>query len=438
MADQLRADAISINGDPNVNTPNLHNLAMQGVNFTRAISGSPLCCPSRGCFLTGEYPHQSSVPGHEYQLSPQKKTIAELFNQAGYNTLYYGKWHLDGYKESEGRAAMHTIPRERRGKFGTWIGYENNNSQFDSYVHGHDGEEEINHYRLPKFETDALTDLVIEKLSTLGAEHRKNKMKPFFLTLSVQPPHDPYIAPSEFLSKYTHKTLTYRDNVPSYAKLREEVRNDLVGYYALIENLDWNVGRIMNALRQHNLDLDTHIMFFSDHGDMHGSHGQYRKTTPYNEAISVPLIIGGERPCKYEGRWAGTSDALVNHVDIPVTTLGLCELEIPNWMQGHNFAHYRLKHLPAGKNPDSVYLQIVEETNHHDSINKPWRGVVTQDGWKYVCTNQSEWLMFNLKEDPYELINLVHNSVYDKKRRELREKLVWWIEKTKDTFSLPL
>ncbi|WMT41775.1 sulfatase-like hydrolase/transferase [Paenibacillus sp. D2_2] len=110
FGDQHRAQALGCSEDPNVNTPNIDNLAASGVHFTQAVAGIPLCCPCRGSLLTGLYPHLA-VPGHEYRLPPEQPTIAHVMNEAGYKTAYFGKWHLDGFKEDNGRAAFHIIPR---------------------------------------------------------------------------------------------------------------------------------------------------------------------------------------------------------------------------------------------------------------------------------------------------------------------------------------
>ena len=153
FGDQHRAQALGCMGDPNVHTPNIDRLAAEGLTFTHAVSGFPLCCPFRGSLLTGRYPHHC-VPGHEYQMPPEQPTVATVFNEAGYRTSYFGKWHLDGFHESDGRAALHIVPPERRGGFDDWVGYENNNSQWDCWVHGGEGDDAF-HYRLPGYETDA-------------------------------------------------------------------------------------------------------------------------------------------------------------------------------------------------------------------------------------------------------------------------------------------
>lgn len=87
MADQLQADMIGCNGDPNAKTPNIDALAARGVNFNRALSTYPLCCPARGAMLTGLYPNRGSL-GHEYRLDPELKTVADVFGDNGYHTAY--------------------------------------------------------------------------------------------------------------------------------------------------------------------------------------------------------------------------------------------------------------------------------------------------------------------------------------------------------------
>jgi len=82
-------------------------------------------------------------------------------------------------------------------------------------------------------------------------------------------------------------------------------------------------------------------------------------------------------------------------------------------------------------------LQCVVPTGHADSVNLPWRGIVTKDRWKYVVFEEAPWLMFNLNDDPYEQVNLAHNSRFDKDRRRLNERLQRWIDDTGDEFRLP-
>ncbi len=433
FGDQHRAQALSCNGDPNLSTPNIDRLAIEGQNFERAVSGFPLCCPFRGSLLTSRYPHEC-VPGHEYPLPPDMPTIAHVFNDHGFDTAYFGKWHLGGFKERNGRAAMHIIPPDRRGGFKTWVGYENNNSQWDCWVHGGEGADAF-HYRLPGYETDALTDMLIDYIRRQGAARDQGQGQPFFAVLSVQPPHNPYVAPEPWMSRHVPGRVQLRPNVPPVGWVEDRARQGLAGAYAQIENLDWNVGRVRQALVDAGMDLDTHIIFFSDHGDIHGSHGQFLKTAPWEEAMRVPFIVGGLHP-RYEGH-SGRRPELINHVDIAPTTLGLCGIEKPDWMRGHDYAGVRLPNRPQTGAPDSAFIQSVIPTGHGDSVDRPWRAVVTQDGWKYVVLEHQPWLMFNLNDDPYELVNLAHNTRFGEERRRLQDCLAQWIADTGDSFALP-
>ena len=440
FGDQHRAQALGHAGDPNVHTPNIDRLAAEGLTLTAAVGGCPLCSPYRGALLSGRYPHNSGVPCHQGLLPANQPTIADAFNDAGYRTAYFGKWHVGGFEEGpDQRAGLYVIPPEHRGHFDTWVGYENNNSQWDCWVHGGEGDDAFQ-YRLPGYETDALTDLFIDYLTEQGRQQASGDGeagdgKPFFAALSVQPPHNPYVAPAEWMDRHTPGALTLRANVPDIPRVVEKARRELAGYYAMIENFDWNIGRIRTALEQAGLTHNTHIIFFSDHGDMHGSHGQFLKTNPWEESIRVPFIIGGHVP-QYANQ-GGRLPVPVNHVDIGPTTLGLCGIDAPDRMEGTDYSGLRRPDRDVGELPDSAYLQLVVPTGHADSTDRPWRGVVTVDGWKYVVLEGQPWMMYNLNEDPYEFANLAHNTRYSSERRRLQERLAAWIDETGDSFDLP-
>ncbi|TFH05621.1 MAG: hypothetical protein E4H09_01690 [Spirochaetales bacterium] len=433
FGDQHRAQALGYEGDPNVYTPNLDRLSNEALLPT-GISGCPLCCPYRGSLLTGRYPHEC-VPGHEHPLPEGMPTVAQPFQQAGYDTAYFGKWHLGGIKEKGQRATMATVPQALRGGFQRWIGYDNNNSQYDTWVHGHDeAGSQISHHRLEGYETDVLTEMLIEYVLRRSAG---TAAAPFFAVLSVQPPHDPYTAPQEYMRRHNAQSIRHRANVPDVAWVREQASRELSGYYSMIENLDWNVGRIRDALWDTGQMQNTHVLFFSDHGEMHGSHGQFRKTNPYQESIRVPMMIGGGPP-HYMYR-SGPSNLLMNHVDIAPTSLGLAGIPVPHWMRGTDYSDARLGSpgVTVREYPDSAYIQLVIPTGHNDSTDRPWRGVVTTDGWKYVCLEHQPWLMFDLNTDPYEQVNLALNTRFAEQRHRLHGKLAEWIEQTDDEFPLP-
>ncbi len=432
FGDQHRGQALSCMGDPNVNTPHIDTMARQGVHFPHAVSGFPLCCPYRGSLITSRYPHKC-VPGHEFPLPDDMPTIAHAFNEAGYHTGYFGKWHLAGWKERDGRAAMYVTDPDQRGGFDEWVGFDNNNAQWDTWVHG-GRDEDAFQYRLPGYETDCLTDLLIDYINRRSAGEGSDQ--PFFAVLSVQPPHDPYLAPPEDMARHNPADVQLRPNVPEIPRITETARRDLAGYYAQIENLDRNVGRVRQALADAGLSENTFVMFFSDHGDQHGSHGQFRKMAPYEEAIRVPMIICQDQT-QYVLKAGRRSAVPVNHVDIAPTTLGLCGLDVPEHFEGTDYSGCVVRGKDEPTEPDSAFLQSVVPTMHGNSVDRPWRGVVTRDGWKYVCLEHQPWMLFNLNEDPYELVNLAHNRPYWSQRKRLHDRLVQWIADTGDEFALP-
>lgn len=436
FGDQHRAHATSYRGDSNVFTPNIDNMAREGMRFDCAVAGAPWCTPFRGALLTSLYPNQSGVTMTPSALSPSIPTVAQPFNNAGYHTAYVGKWHIDGSNDRD-----HYIPPERRGGFRHWIGYENNNNQHECYVFGSDSEEP---QRLPGYETDSLSDLLIEHLRChVGAGE---DYQPFFAVLSVQPPHGPNVPPTNppYGAPRTHPAdIRLRRNVPAVPWVQDRARLNLAGYYAMIENLDYNLGRIRQALMAMGVDRDTYVVFFSDHGDMMGSHAQFGKSTPWEESIRVPFIIhraGGS----YNMR-VGRTDAVINHVDIAPTTLGLCGIPVPEGMVGFDYSARCIHpNEPEHKGPprvdaepQSAYLQQIPPKPHQHTTSKPWRGVVTCDGWKYVCTKGNDWLLFNTAEDPYEQANYVYNASFQNQKERCHQLLSEWIDTTGDRFPLP-
>lgn len=436
IADQWRAQAAGFAGDPNVSTPHLDRLAAEGCNFVRAVAGAPLCCPSRGSMLTGRFPLNSGVLGHQQPLPIGIPTVATELRSAGYRTCYVGKWHLDGNQPGLGSdsfgdagARVRMIPPKRRGGFDDWWAYENNNRPFDCLVHTDIGkapvgavvvgrERGMEQFRLPGYETDALTDLLT---GWLDQHVQERSDQPFFAVLSVQPPHTPYVAPAENMAHYVPSQVRLRMNVPPIDQVRSRARRDLAGYYAAVERLDANIGRVRAVIERLRLTDDTYLIITSDHGDMLGSHGQWHKTSPWEEAIRVPLLVGG--PSR-EHQDRSEPDVPIGLVDLAPTTLGLCGVGVPVGMDGVDHSRVVVGAAsPTTYQPPGAYIGISTPSGHPNSIDRPWQGVVSNDHWKYVELDGNPWLMFDLDNDPYELVNLALNPGHRGRREELREML---------------
>jgi len=434
LGDQHRAQAVGCLGNDQLATPNLDRLTDTPLT---GIAGCPLCSPFRGSMLTGRWPHEC-IPGHDVPLPEGTPMLTAPLRTHGYHTAYFGKWHLDGdwNRNGEERPAFQTVRRDRRGGFDVWLGYENNNAQYDSWLHGHDAHgREVPRYQLPGYETDELTSHLLSYL----AERGKQPEQPFFAVLSVQPPHSPYVAPPEWLERHRPEDIRLRPNVPPVPRIQEAARRDLAPYYAMIENLDWNVGRVLAALRENHLAENTIVVFFSDHGDMHGSHGRILKCVPYEESIRIPLLVGTASD-RFRLRACDASPSLLNHVDLPVTTLGLCGIDAPTGMHGNDYSWCWRPDRPRSAMPDSAFLQLPDPgwTNRFAcDRERPWRGIVTRDGWKYAALEGQPWLLFDLNEDPYETANLALDGRFAKRRRQLQDQLADWLRHTHDSFVLP-
>lgn len=422
FGDQHRAQAMGFEGDPNVYTPNLDALAQESITFSNAYSGCPWSTPFRGSLYTGLYPNKA-VYRTPQKLDPTLPLISDVFNENGYVTALYGKWHLNGHNSKT------FVPKDERGRFDIWLAYENNNSQYDVHLHGHDiwGREDSDPLaeKLEGYETDALVDKVIDFL-----KHRPMD-RPFFLVLSVQPPHNPYVAPPEFEAKYDADSIILRLNVPPIERLETAARKELAGYYAQIENLDMNIGRLYDALDELGLLETTNLVYFSDHGDCHYSHGYIRKSSPWEESVNIPFIF---RPAGGRGsNIAATTNAMLQTVDIAPTTLGVCGIEKPDFMMGTDLSSVITQGVEVEGFPDAVLLQHIYP-KEFSCLDRPWRGLITVDGWKYVVVEGQPIMLFDLNEDPYEMHNMVYLAKYSERRAELAQKLQSMLDAVGDDF----
>lgn len=211
----------------------------------------------------------------------------------------------------------------------------------------------------------------------------------------------------------------------------------------MTENIDANVRRLTETLRELGIDRETYLVFFSDHGEMLGSHGKWHKMLPFEESIRIPFFVA-----RVGGQYAtplGPNPAAINHVDIAPTSLGLCEIPVPGQMQGHDYSDLCLRKVDRQRRgrpepppiPRSAYLQQYSGVGRAWSFTRPWRGVVTTDGYKLACTERGEWLFFDNTADPYELANGANDNRFRQERKRCRELLADWIERTGDDFPVP-
>ncbi|SHJ06062.1 sulfatase family protein [Pseudozobellia thermophila] len=416
LTDQWRAQATGYAGDPNISTPHLDRLAAESVNFKNAVSGMPVCSPFRASLLTGQRPLTHGVFMNDVQLDTNAVTLAKVFNKAGYDTGYIGKWHLDGH----GRL-QNVAPGKRRQGFQFWKGNEcTHNYNHSVYYDNDDPERKI----WEGYDTFGQTDAAIEYIS-----ERKPSKNPFMIILSYGTPHAPYhTAPEEYRRRFDPEKIQLRDNVPDSLKAR--ARKDLAGYYAHIAAIDDMIGKIIANLKESGQYENTLILFTSDHGDLLGSHGAYKKQQPYEEAARVPMLFRIPESLKIA---PGERNALMNSEDLMPTLLGLCDIAIPNTVEGINYRPYMEGKEEIG---DATLLTCVQPFGQWNKVQhggREYRALKTRQ-YTYARDLEGPWLLFDNQKDPYQLNNLVGNEAYADLQEELDRQLTARLKETGDEF----
>ncbi len=416
FSDQHRYQATGFAGDPNVKTPVMDELSKQSINFITAISGFPVCSPYRASLMTGQYATNHGVFLNDVSLIDNignTTTIANAFKNSGYNTAYIGKWHLNG----NGRSNY--IPPERRLGFDYWEVLECTHDYNESYYFG---DKEI---KLKWEGYDAHSQTRSARQYILN----RDKTRPFLMMLSWGPPHNPYeTAPDNFKAMYDSDSIVLRPNVPDENK--RDSQKDLAGYYAHISALDNCLGELLETIKDEDLENDTIFIYTSDHGDMLGSQGQSRKQRPWDESIRVPFLM------RYPQQWENDEIKIsnpINSIDIMPTLLGLCNIEIPDTVDGRNLAPdlISLRDLPA----DGVLIECLSPFGEftRDNGGREYRGIRT-NRYTYVIDKNGPWLLYDNLEDPYQMNNLCDKETYASLQNNLNHQLMQLLNQRNDEF----
>jgi len=414
LADEWRAQDVGYNGNRDVITPNLDKMSGESINFINAISTCPVSCPYRGSLLTGQYPLTTGVFMNDVELNPESTTIAKIFIAAGYRTAYIGKWHLDGH----GRNSY--IPADRRQGFEYWKVLECTHDYNNSFYWDNErGKTKWDGYDAFAQTSDAIAYI----------DEKSKGNKPFLMILSWGPPHTPFeTAPENCKKLYREKVFTLRRNVPAVDS--EKTINDLIGYYGHITALDSCIGELQEAVKNAGIEDNTIFVFTSDHGAMVNSHGEFHKQRPYEESVNVPFLLKYPQLFGQKGK---TNDMLITTPDILPTLLGICGLQIPGSVEGDNKSPVLL-----GKKRDSttgVLISCYQPFGQWSRNNggKEYRGVRTKQ-YTYVRDLNGPWLLYDNKNDIYQMNNLVKQVGYDDIKRDLDKQLSDLLDKTHDKF----
>ena len=388
--------------------------------------------PFRFSLMTGEYAHTRFIPSIEWRMSPAERTLADEFNDAGYDTALFGKWHLyGGFGHLPGYTVVKTsrspIPRLYQGRFKRFSGFDICNDPNDTYIFNN---EDPTPHKLEKYQTDGLFDLAMDYL-----REPDPREPPFALMLSVEPPHPLFTAPPVYMERWRGRELVLRPNVDLGREYNRRgpdstvsLLDDMRTYYAMVENLDDNVGRLVAELRRLALLDDTTLMLVADHGELLGSHSLVSKQRPWEESAGIPLIASGPPTRGREG--AVVADPVCTE-DLFPTLLGAGGLAPRDAKPGIDLTTLMRGEVARLDRP-GVLLEFVAELRPNMPFHdETWRGFRTQR-YKYTVLGGAQggapWQFFDLERDPYEMRNLIEDpAAQDEIARHhglLRDRLV--------------
>ena len=379
ICDQLGLDAVGAHGCPDVRTPQLDRLIGRGTTFLESHSTSPVCSPARSSLMTGRMPVETGVVSNSRPIHPSRPNLGQWFGEHGYDTVHCGKWHLPGGTPTPADG-FRLLPS--RGGYG----------QLDDTVLSH----------------------TCEAYLRSGSKDR-----PFLLVASFLQPHDicyygnhpgwrmpeglPYEQIRELLPELppNHKVRPRAPAALDRIKCDwyddQQWRYYLYLYARMIEMLDADVGRLLEAVEDSPQAENTIVVFTSDHGDGRGRHSHVSKWYPYDEAAKVPLVASCPGRVAPDLRDA---EHLVCGLDVMPTFCDYAGIKPPEGVGGRS-----LRPLLEG---DSVTWREFVSSEHHIT------GRMVRSGqFKYVrYRNDPVEQLFDMKSDPWETRNLYDDSRY--------------------------
>jgi len=434
MTDTQRKDMLGCYGNPDMKTPNLDRLAAGGVRFDRAYTCQPVCGPARSAIFTGTYPHSNGMWGNSMPLGDNVKTVGQRLRDNGVHTAYIGKWHLDGgdyfglgrcpdgWDERywyDMRCYLEELtPEERYASRQPETMAKQNITEEFTYAH-------------------RCSDRALDFLSKSSGED-------FFLVVSYDEPHHPFLCPEPYASMYKDYELPKRPNVwdtledkPEHHRVwaGDSVKEDKDAlkiknpyYFGCNSFADYEIGRVLDAVDEYA--PDALVIYTSDHGDMLCSHSISNKgPVMYQEITNIPLLVRypGVIPC------GSVCTNTVSHIDLTPTILEVMGLPEPNLLEGESILEL-LSHPEAEKARDA-FMEFGRYEIDHDGFGGFQLIRAVCDGhYKFVVNLLTTDELYDLEQDPYEMKNRIEDPAYQVIRDRLHDRLLAWMNDTRDPF----
>ncbi|WP_455448899.1 sulfatase-like hydrolase/transferase [Natrinema thermotolerans] len=464
LTDQERYDASAPDGPP-VETEAIDSLSSEGVRFQQAVTPISICSSARASLLTGQFPHGHGMLNNCHEpdairedLPDELPTFSEELVAAGYDLTYTGKWHVGrertpadfGFSYLGGSDTHHDdideAFREYRRERGTPVGEVALEEAIYTGEDPRDGENGT--FVAAKSPIDVeetrayfLAERTIDAIETHADGDRDG---PFFHRTDFYGPHHPYVVPEPYASMYDPDDIeppdSYAETYDGKPRVHENYlayrgvadfdwelwAEALAKYWGFLTMIDHQLERVLGALDDHGLADETVVVHASDHGDFAGSHRQFNKgPLMYDDTYRIPLQI----------RWPGVTDGEtcetpVHLHDLAATFLEIAEVPVPESFDSRSLVPL----LENGGEPpadlewrDSTFAQY-----HGDEFGLYSQRMVRTAAYKYVYNGPDIDELYDLEADPAELQNLIDHPDYANARREMRERLIEWMDETAD------
>ncbi len=416
MTDQMQGRALE--PDNPCQTPNLDRLAARGVRFRRAYTPNAVCSPARASLMTGLLPHNHGVIYVEHTVDDDQARLrapyfhwADQLTAAGYDTGYFGKWHVERSNE------LFRFGWQEQGALFDRPDWDAVNFSLQRYLNGPPGYHPNRFYGvcdLPASERGMgkKTDAALAFLDTVLDDNA-----PWCCFVSFTEPHDPFYCHEDAFAQYDVDAIPLQPNVRDDLRDRpnlyrraariwsdwtdREHREAAACYYASISEIDQQFGRLLARVEAAGQMENTIVVMTSDHGEFLGAHGLYCKNIgAFEEAYTIPLLMAGPGVAE-----SAVTDARVGLQDVGQTLLELTGARPLQEIDGRSFA-------PVLANPHDTTAYQRGFAEYYGG-----RYIVTQrllwDGdWKFVHNGFDFDELYNLAEDPYEMTNLAQDPAY--------------------------